>query len=190
MNLDWTMFLAINQFAGQSQVLDALGELFAEYAFLLYALLLAGLWFLPAAVALRRERQQRVLNAIGALAGALLSAHLIGVFFYRARPFVTHSVTQLIPYTPDASFPSDHTTLAFALIIALWLVLGRTRLFCLGLAALIGLARVFVGLHYPTDVLGGAVLGAAWGALAIVAASRLRRIEQPLLERLARWRLA
>ncbi len=190
MNLDWNLFLAINQFAGHSQGLDALGKFFAEYAFLLFALLLVGLWFLPAPAAVRRAREQSCINAVGALAGALLSAHLIGVFFYRARPFVAHAVTQLIPHPPDASFPSDHTTLAFTLIVALWFALGRTHWFWLVWGVAIGLARVFVGVHYPTDVLGGALLGAAWGALALVAAPMVVRIEQPVLERLARWRLA
>jgi undecaprenyl-diphosphatase len=125
MNLDWNLFLVVNHLAGQSAGLDGLGEFFAVDAFWLFGVLLIVLWFWPSAVEARRAREQRVVNAAAALAFALLSAHLIGVFFYRARPFVAHAVTQLIPYPPDASFPSDHTTLAFALAVALWPVLGR-----------------------------------------------------------------
>jgi len=190
MTWDWNLFLAINQFAGQSQLLDALGRLFAEDAFLVFPLLLIALWFLPAPTQVRRARQQASINAVIALAGALLVTHFSGVWFYRARPFVAHTVTQLIPYTPDASFPSDHTTLAFTLIVALWFVLGRTRWLWVAWGALIGLARVFVGVHYPTDVLGGAALGATWGLLALAFAPYLARVESPILERLARWRLA
>lgn len=190
MNPDWTLFLAINQFAGHSQSLDAVGIFFAADASVLFGVLLAALWFLPARVELRRARQERVLSAVIALAGAVLSAHFMGVWFYRARPFVAHSVTQLIPYTPDATFPSDHTALAFTLIVALWFLLGRTGWLWVGWGALIGLARVFVGVHYPADVLGGAILGAAWGALALVLAPTLARYELPVLEWLARWRLA
>ncbi len=190
MNLDWNLFLAINQFAGRSPILDAAGKFFAEYAVVLFALLLVALWFLPAAVELRRAREQRVVNAVLALAGAWLTAHVIGALFYRARPFVAHRVTQLIAHPADASFPSDHTTLAFALVLALWLVLDRTRWWWVALGALIGVARVFVGVHYPLDVLGGAAIGALWGALALVVAPMLARIELPVLDRLAQWRLA
>jgi undecaprenyl-diphosphatase len=189
-DLDWNLFLAINQFAGRSSILDAAGKFSAEYAAVFFALLPIALWFLPAATERRRAREQRVANAVIALAGAWLTVHAIGAFFYRARPFIAHSVTQLIAHAPDSSFPSDHTTFAFTLIIALSPVLGRTRWFWVALGALIGLARVFVGVHYPSDVLGGAALGVIWGALALVIAPLLARIELPVLDRLAQWRLA
>ncbi len=135
-------------------------DFFAEDAFLLFAALLVALWFLPAPTPVRRARQRQSLNAVIALAGALLVAHFIGDAFYRARSCVAPTVTQLIPYTPDASFPSDHSTLAFTLILALWFALGRTPWFWVVWGILIGVARVIVGVHYPTDVLGGAILGA------------------------------
>lgn len=190
MNLDWNLFLALNQLAGQSPLADALAQFFAEYAILLFAGLLLVLWFLPAPTQVRRARQRQSINAVIALAGALLAAHFIGVTFYRARPFVAHTVTQLIPHPPDASFPSDHTTFVFTLIVALWFSLGRTRWFWVAWGILIGVARIIVGVHYPTDVLGGAILGAVWGVVALVIAPALARSESPLLERLARWRLA
>jgi undecaprenyl-diphosphatase len=126
-----------------------------------------------------------------ALGGALLTAHFLGVFFYyRARPFVDHTVTLLIAHPPDASFPSDHLAVAGALIVALWPVLGRTRWWWIGLSVAIGLARLFVGVHYPTDILGGFVLGAAWGLLALWLAPRMAAVEQRVLIWLARRRLA
>ncbi len=190
MTWDWNLFLAINQLAGQSQILDVVAKFFAEDVFWVFPLLLVALWFLPAPTPVRRARQQASINAVIALAGALLIAHFSGEWFYRARPFVAHTVTQLIPYTPDASFPSDHTTLAFTLVVALWFSLGRSRWLWVAVGALIGLARVFVGVHYPTDVLGGALLGATWGLLALAFAPSLARVQVPVLERLARWRLA
>lgn len=190
MDLDWNLFLAINQFAGHSPLLDAAGKLFAQYAVVLFPVLLIALWFLPAAADLRREREQRVVNAVIVLACAWITIHVIGLIFYRPRPFVAHTVTQLISHAPDSSFPSEHTTFAFALIVALWPVLGRTRWYWVALGAIIGLARVFVGVHYPSDILGGAVIGTIWGALALVVAPMLAHIELPVLERLAQWRLA
>lgn len=190
MNLDWILFRAINQFAGQSGALDAVGIFFAADAFLLYGVLLGALWILPAEGRTRRRHQESVINAALALSGALVTAYLVGVFFYRARPFVAHAVIQLMVYSADASFPSDHATLAFAITVALWRVLGRVRWFLVAWGILIGVARVFVGVHYPTDVLAGALLGAVWGLLTLIFASKLAQLEAPVLERLARWHLA
>ncbi len=190
MNLDWTLFLTINHLAGKSVGLDMVGRFFAVDAFWLFGAVLITLWFWPGSVETRRVREQCVVNAGAALVFALLTAHFIGVFFYRVRPFVGHAVTQLISYPPDASFPSDHTTAAFVLVVALWPVLGRARWFWVVWSVLIGLARVMVGVHYPTDVLGGAALGAGWGVLALILSRRLAWVELPVIERLAQWRLA
>lgn len=190
MNLDWSLFHVINQFAGHSPALDAVGIFFAADAFLLYGVLVAVLWFWPAEAETRHRHQKSVINAGLALIGALVTAYLVGVFFYRARPFVVHSVTQLFVYPADASFPSEHATLALAMTVALWRVLGRMRWFLVAWGILIAVARVFVGVHYPTDVLAGALLGAVWGLLTLIFASKLAQLEAPLLERLARWHLA
>lgn len=88
MNLDWNLFLALNHLAGQSPLVDALARFFDEDAYLSFGVLLVALWFLPAPTQVRRARQRQSINAVIALAGALLAAHFIGVFFYRARPFV------------------------------------------------------------------------------------------------------
>ncbi len=113
-----------------------------------------------------------------------------GIAFHLQRRRNAHSVVQLISHPDDASFPSDHLTFAFAVVAALYPVLGRTLwLWCL-LGVLIGLARVFVGVHYPSDVLGGAILGAVIGGLTLGLTPWLARWEMPVLTRLARWRLA
>lgn len=190
MNWDWNLFVLLNGWAGHSRLLDATSVFLAEDAFLLFGVLLIALWVWPGALDVRRTRQRYVINAILALSGALLTAHFLGVFFYRARPFVDHVVMQLIAHPPDASFPSDHLAMAGALTIALWPVLGRARWWWIGLSLAIGLSRVLVGVHYPSDVIGGFLLGAAWGALARWAAPHLACYELRLLAVLARWHLA
>ena len=189
-NLDWNLFVAINSLAGHSLWLDAAGSFLAEDAFLLFGLLLVALWFLPGGLEPRRARQVRVANVTLVPCGcaALCASHR--PLLYRPRPFITHAVTQLISHPPDSSFPSDHTALAFSLVVALWPVLGGAQWFWLAWGVLIGLARVFVGVHFPTDVLGGAILGAAWGGLALILSPRLARVEAKVLDRLARWRMA
>jgi len=65
----------------------------------------------------------------------------------------------LIDRTLDTSFPRDHATLAFAIAAMPWQVDRRLSVALLLLSALMGFARVFVGAHYPLDILGSAVLG-------------------------------
>ncbi|WP_237479132.1 phosphatase PAP2 family protein [Lichenibacterium dinghuense] len=96
--------------------------------------------------------------------------HLLG----RARPVLSSGAD---PFTfhplslgnSIASFPSGHTTSAFAAAVALGLVSPRLRPWLLGGAALVGISRVVVGAHYPSDVVGGAALG----SLAAVAVTRI-----------------
>lgn len=116
---------------------------------------------------------------------------LIEQFVFEPRPFVTHKVHLLVSHAADSSFPSDHTAWSFAVIGMLLFAFlppvlsvqrkqvsesrqtSKTRLlrkpmtfilvaFVIGCS--IGFARVFVGVHYPGDVLGGAIdgLGAAY----------------------------
>lgn len=106
-------------------------------------------------------------------------------FVFEPRPFVSHKVHLLVRHAADASFPSDHTAWSFAvvgmLLLALlpaftaigqktttgWRRFGFAPLYvpflllvmALVIACSIGLARIFVGLHYPGDILGGAVDG-------------------------------
>jgi undecaprenyl-diphosphatase len=80
----------------------------------------------------------------------------------------------LVRLPATGSFPSGHATVAFACATALALAVPRLALPLFVLAALVAWSRVYVGVHYPLDVLAGAVLGVAL-ALAIAAAARLLR---------------
>lgn len=86
---------------------------------------------------------------------------IIGIhfFFYEPRPFVTYHIIPLYPYKPDASFPSRHAS--FISVISFAYIYFKSKwspLFILFLVW-IGLARVFVGVHYPVDILGGFIIG-------------------------------
>ncbi len=99
-------------------------------------------------------------------------AHLVD----RARPYVAYpaQVHLLVARSPDPSFPSDHATGTFALAFGIWLYDRTIGTVLLALAALLALARVDVGAHYPGDVLAGAVVGiAVAGALYVLPTRRL-----------------
>lgn len=84
---------------------------------------------------------------------------LIGSIFYRDRPFVHHHVIQLIHHVANASFPSDHAAGAFVIASSIWIWRKRDGWIWLVLAAGISLSRVWTGVHYPSDVVAGMVIG-------------------------------
>jgi undecaprenyl-diphosphatase len=78
----------------------------------------------------------------------------------RPRPFLTLSnVSVFITRPKDYSFPSGHTSAACSLYLSLAFFFPQLLLLALPLSALVGISRVYLGVHYPTDVLAGAVLG-------------------------------
>jgi undecaprenyl-diphosphatase len=92
----------------------------------------------------------------------LLAAQAISHLWVRERPFEAHPAQTLLLASPshEPSFPSDHAVAAFAIAFSVALIGGRRAgaLFLAG-ATIIALTRVFVGLHYPGDVAGGALIG-------------------------------
>lgn len=156
-----------------------------------------------------------VMLAVPAAILAVILNVVIGSIFYEPRPFVSHPgvVHQLVAHAADGSFPSDHEAVAAALVtpLVVYLVLvlrerakapaGREMalvvrlawvLALLGLIAalFIGVARIYVGVHYPGDIIGGALCGAVAGIVVV----SLRPLAEPVLEALVqlaeRWRLA
>ena len=134
----------------------------------------------------RRDTAVLVVAAIG---GGMIGSAALKLGFDRPRPdLVPHGMRV---YT--ASFPSGHAMLSAVTYLTLGALLarahasGRVKLFFLGLAVLltvaIGASRVFLGVHWPSDVLAGWCVGAAWAGLCWYAALLLQRrgkVEQPI----------
>jgi undecaprenyl-diphosphatase len=139
----------------------------------------------PVEVRVMQERRSAVLWVAIACILAYGFNLLIEQFVFEPRPFVTHHVNLLISHAADGSFPSDHTAWSFAVVgvllfallptllaarntqtipgiashlarirIPLWLIVVAIVIACS-----IGFARVYVGVHYPDDILGGAIDG-------------------------------
>jgi membrane-associated phospholipid phosphatase len=158
--LDDQLLLAINSFARHTTWLHAPFLAYAKYGLALFGLLLV------AGVLSARRDQTRVLAAAGwACIATLLAVGLnqpVGHLFAEARPYVTHPlILRLADVTTDFSFPSDHAVMGGAAAAGLLLVNRRLGLLAALAAALMAFARVYIGAHYPWDVLGGLALGAA-----------------------------
>jgi undecaprenyl-diphosphatase len=110
----------------------------------------------------RIERRTGAVLATAAGGLALLLVQPISNAVDRTRPFVTHPHAHLlISHGRDPGFPSDHATGAFAMAMALWLYDRTIGAVAFVLAAIVAFARVYVGVHYPSDVVGGALIGIA-----------------------------
>ena len=114
-------------------------------------------------LAIPRTRRTGVALAL-ALAVDLLACNLlIKPLVGRVRPFAVRAVPLLVPPPADASFPSGHTAVSFAAAAALRRSKSRLWLPALALAAVLALSRLYLYVHWPSDVLGGAVVGTAAG---------------------------
>ena len=112
----------------------------------------------------RRRVPFVALTALGAAAVAGLVVSLIKGISDRARPPIADPALHAIGVVPDStSFPSGHSATGFATAIVVGAAYPRLRLPLLGLAALVALSRVYLGMHYWSDVLAGSLLGVAIG---------------------------
>jgi undecaprenyl-diphosphatase len=122
--------------------------------------------FAVVAVLCARHLLARQIAPVGMVAAALVVAFGLGLvaagLHPEARPFTTHPrLRQLIAHEPGQSFPSDHSTAAFALAFATVVFLShRWGAVLVGAALLIGFSRVYGGVHYPGDILGSMIVAA------------------------------
>jgi membrane-associated phospholipid phosphatase len=163
---------------------------FAAVAVPLYAVGTFALWFLARPYGDTRLKLAS-LSGLVAAAVALGVNQVVSHLWDRPRPFAAHEAgTHLLAApSPDPSFPSDHAAAAFAIAFAVFAFWRRGGIVFLATALLIALSRIAVGLHYPSDVIAGAVVG--WCAALVVTrlargplerlVALLGRISDPLL---------
>jgi undecaprenyl-diphosphatase len=170
---DSTVFHWINGLAGHWQPLDRLFSGIADDYFMIITmcLVLVAMWFGTRNQHQRQQNQLAVVAAMSslglatgmvALANYLFVSHhfLAGTelsnIFNRPRPFVVESSVNLLFYRPsDPSFPSNMAAVVFGLAIAVWIKNRKMGWLLVGMAALACFARVYVGIHYPGDIMGG-----------------------------------
>ena len=161
MDWDWGLFQLINGWAGRWALLDEAMRLVASDYGLTTAISLGlvALWFEGRYRSTRAPNQRAVLMAGFSLLITNALLKLCNAIYFRPRPFYARSINLLFYHPTDSSFPSNAATVGFAIAVSVWLRNRRAGLGFIFAALLFAFARIFCGIHYPGDVLAGALLG-------------------------------
>lgn len=167
--IDRPIISFLNQFAGRSSTFDQFVFLLANNYLLKSGVIIALLYWLwlrsddrPA------DRRATMIFGLFASCAAILLARLLAACMpFRERPLRNPDLHFVIPTSMTShnligwsAFPSDTATLWFGVATCLFLVSRRAGLFAFAYVAVVsGLARIYLGIHYPTDILAGALLG-------------------------------
>ena len=165
---DQAALLWLNGWVGHFPWLDSIVRLVvSDYlAPMLLSLAMLGMWFTGANIAARGSNQYGAMAGVIALLLANLTVQVMNQFIFRPRPFEALHVTLLFYQPVDSSFPANPAAVGFSVATAVWLWNRKVGTAMFALAALYSLSRVYAGVCYPTDILGGAAIGVAAGLLA------------------------
>ena len=161
MSLDFSVYERLNDYAAHHDGFEDFLRFFSVDGQVVFIALLAVLFFARGKYRSRNGRHGVAAAGFSALL-ALTVAQVIGHLWDRPRPYEAHpgEAHLMLPLSHDPSFPSDHAIAAFAIAVAICLRHRRAGVLALVLASLVSVSRVALGTHYPSDVLGGAILGA------------------------------
>lgn len=165
----------VNQFARSTPWLHGVIYAYASYGIVLFAGLLSAGWWIA-----RQRADARMLAAvlsagIATLAAVAVNQPLVAAV-HEARPYTTHpAMLVLADRSSDFSFPSDHATMAGAVAVGLLIASRRLGLVAAGAAVVMAFSRVYIGAHYPQDVIAGLALGAGTAVLIYLLTARLLR---------------
>ena len=155
--------LFINGFVGKSALFDHAAKILAsDYLFpLAFSAVIFAIWFVGRDISERRLYQRATLIAATAIGVANLAVDIIDSAYDRPRPFdqLADSMTLLFYRSTDPSFPANPMAVVFAIATAVMLANKRLGWWLMALATVYSILRVYVGTFYPTDVIGGAVIG-------------------------------
>ncbi|TAJ34101.1 undecaprenyl-diphosphatase [Bosea sp. (in: a-proteobacteria)] len=162
--LNQNLFFVLNAGPSVSSAARLIGIAAAEYLFWLLPAVMVIAWIVGSS----RMRHALLVGAIAAWIGLAFNQGL-GLFWPHPRPFMLGLGQQLIPHQSDPSFPSDHLTVIWSVAASLLVGYGSARR--LGLATVflglvIAWGRIFVGVHFPFDMVGSALVAVISSMLA------------------------
>ena len=158
-NLNYQLFYLINATPASPEWMIDLATFLAKDLISIVPVLAAILWLWGPRSQVNAQRQL-VIKVAMTLGVSVLVSYVLGLAFPHDRPFVEHVGYTFLHHAPDDSFPSDHGTVifAFALAFLFWHRLWSGALL-MAIAAAIAWSRVYLGVHWPLDMVGGLLAG-------------------------------
>lgn len=155
MNME--IFRLINNLANKNAVLDNIMIFFSKDVPYIFMAVIAIIFILG--VIKKDEEYRKVsVNTFAMTAINLILSFIIGSIYYVDRPFVHNKVNLLVPHVKDASFPSDHATGTMSIALGLGKYNSILGVIMTILSIIVGFSRVYVGNHYPLDVIGAYIM--------------------------------
>jgi len=194
--MDYRLFHWINDVAASNPWLGHAAATMESWSIPVFAVATVALWLLARPGA-ERKWKLACSSALASVALALLLNQAFAHAWSRARPYAAHpGATVFGSRSHDPSFPSDHASAAFAIAVAVFLFDRFVGAMFIAAAIIIASGRVVAGVHYPADVLAGALVGTATAVFVVRAGSPVlirlvrlvERVTDPVLALV--WRLA
>jgi undecaprenyl-diphosphatase len=176
-SLDLWLISFLNQFAQASALFDSLMVYVAKSHFFKGGIVMAGFWWawFNYSGELDEKTRERILSTLlFAVLAIILGRLLARLLPFRPRPMVSPDIEFVLPHTFKggtlqtlSSFPSDHAIFFFCLATGLFCIHRRLGTIALAYSSMVIMfSRVYVGYHYPSDVLAGALIGVGVGCVA------------------------
>lgn len=159
--MDLYLFEKINGLVFASKALDYIGMFFADfYQYIIGAIIIVLLLW-------KKNRIMILSVAISVFLSRLIIGEAIKTIVHRARPYmVLETANKIITENADfKSMPSGHAAIFFALAMAVYFYNKKFGIFLFASAILISIARIFCGVHWPSDILVGAIIGIISGII-------------------------
>ncbi|QAT39777.1 undecaprenyl-diphosphatase [Clostridium sp. JN-9] len=155
MNMEF--FRLINNLANKNAALDSIMIFFSKYVPYIF-MAVTALIFILGVIKNNEEYRKASVNTFVLTVINLFIAFIAGSIYYVDRPFVHNKVNLLMPHSKDASFPSDHATGTMSIALGLGKYNKMLGILMAILSIIVGFSRVYVGHHYPSDVIGAYII--------------------------------